>query len=262
MKGSGVGERVYTTVIGVAVGTLKAMKWSVTVIGGENIPGSGPAVLASNHIGYLDFVFSGYAARERGRRVRFLAKKEIFDKRGVGWLMRQMGHVPVDRYGAAKDSLTAAKDELARGEIIGMFPEATISPSFVPRRGKTGTARLAHETGAPLIPVAIWGTQRILTKWRPKNFRRGIPVVVNVGTPMAASPGEDVQETTDLLMAAITDLLGEAQARYPHEPASDDDRWWLPAHLGGSAPTPEDAERRLSEERSVRARRREKAGKR
>jgi 1-acyl-sn-glycerol-3-phosphate acyltransferase len=256
-----MGERVYTAVIGAAVGALKGMKWSVTVIGGENIPADGPAVLASNHIGYLDFVFSGYAARERGRRVRFLAKKEIFDKRGVGWLMRQMGHVPVDRYGPAKDSLTAAKDEIERGEIIGMFPEATISPSFVPRRGKTGTVRLAQETGAPLIPVAIWGTQRILTKWRKRRFRRGIPVVVNVGAPMKALPGDDAQEATDRLMASITELLAEAQARYPHEPSSDDDRWWLPAHLGGSAPTPEDAERRLSQERADRARRREKAAK-
>lgn len=257
-----MGERTYTAVIGAAVGMLKGMKWSVVVIGGENIPAEGPAVLASNHIGYLDFVFSGYAARDRGRRVRFLAKKEIFDKRGVGWLMRQMGHVPVDRDGAAKDSLTAAKDEIARGEIVGMFPEATISPSFVPRRGKTGTVRLAQETGAPIIPVAIWGTQRILTKWRPKNFRRGIPVVVNVGPPMVASPEEDTQEATDRLMASITDLLGKAQARYPVEPSSDDDRWWLPAHLGGSAPTPEDAERRLSDERADRTRRREKTRKR
>jgi 1-acyl-sn-glycerol-3-phosphate acyltransferase len=254
-----MGERVYTAVIGSALGMLKGMKWTVTVIGGENIPASGPAVLASNHIGYLDFVFSGYAAREQGRRVRFLAKKEIFDKRGVGWLMRQMGHVPVDRYGAAKDSLTAAKNEIARGEIIGMFPEATISPSFVPRRGKTGTARLAQETGAPLIPVAVWGTQRILTKWRPKNFRRGIPIVVNVGKPMDSSPGEDAQVTTDLLMERINELLSEAQARYPVEPRSDDDRWWLPAHLGGTAPTPEDAERRLTKERADRARRREAA---
>ena len=256
-----MGEKVYTVVIGAAVGMLKGMKWSVTVIGGQNIPESGPAVLASNHIGYLDFVFSGYAARERGRRVRFLAKKEIFDRRGVGWLMRQMGHVPVDRDGAAKDSLAAAKDELERGEIIGMFPEATISPSFVPRRGKTGTVRLAQETGVPLIPVAIWGTQRILTKWRPKKFRRSIPVVVNVGAPMKVAPGEDAQEATDHLMASITELLAEAQAHYPDQPSSDDDRWWLPAHLGGSAPTQEDAERRLSEERADRARRREEAGK-
>lgn len=256
-----MGERVYTTVIGAALGMLRGMKWTVQVIGEENIPSSGPAVLASNHIGYLDFVFSGYAARERGRRVRFLAKKEIFDKRGVGWLMRQMGHVPVDRDGSAKDSLTAAIAELKRGEVIGMFPEATISPSFVPRRGKTGTVRLAQETGAPLIPVGIWGTQRILTKWRPKNFRRRIPIVVNVGKPIDAPAGEDPQVLTDRLMEQIVELLSEAQARYPDEPHSEDDRWWLPAHLGGTAPTPEDAEKRLAEERAARARRREAANK-
>jgi len=257
-----MGERTYSVVIGAALGMLRTMKWTVTVIGGENIPPDGPAIVASNHIGYLDFVFSGYAAREQGRRVRFLAKKEIFDKKGVGWLMRQMGHVPVDRAGAARDSLVAAETELARGEIIGMFPEATISPSFVPRRGKTGTVRLAQDTGAPLIPVAIWGTQRILTKWRPKNFKRRIPVVVNVGKAIVAHPDEDPQEATDRLMGAITDLLGEAQARYPQDPANDEDRWWMPAHLGGSAPTPEDAERRLTEEREERARRRAGSDKR
>ncbi|MFY9586990.1 MAG: lysophospholipid acyltransferase family protein [Actinomycetota bacterium] len=257
-----MGERTYSVVIGAAIGMLHSMKWTVTVIGGENIPTVGPAVLASNHIGYLDFVFSGYAARDQGRRVRFLAKKEIFDKRGVGWLMRQMGHVPVDRDGAAKDSLAAAIAELNRGEVIGMFPEATISPSFVPRRGKTGTVRLAQETGAPLIPVAIWGTQRILTKWRPKSFRRRIPVIVNIGKPLEATRDEDAQAVTDRLMEAIKELLAEAQARYPIDPAGDDDRWWLPAHLGGSAPTPEDAERRLAEERAERARRRESSAKR
>jgi 1-acyl-sn-glycerol-3-phosphate acyltransferase len=188
--------------------------------------------------------------------VRFLAKKEIFDKAGVGWLMRQMGHIPVDREGAAKDSMTAAITELERGEIVGMFPEATISPSFVPRRGKTGTVRIAQETKSPLVPVAVWGTQRIMTKWRPKNLRRGIPILVNVGAPMDVSPGDDAQEVTDELMARITELLAEAQARYPAEPSGDGDRWWLPAHLGGTAPTQEDAERRLAEERKARARRR------
>jgi 1-acyl-sn-glycerol-3-phosphate acyltransferase len=251
-----MGERVYTTVIGAALGMIRGMRWPVTVLGAENIPADGPAVLASNHIGYLDFVFSGYAARLRGRRVRFLAKKEIFDRRAVGWLMRQMGHIPVDRDGTAKDSLTAAIAELARGEVIGMFPEATISPSFVPRRGKTGTVRLAQEAGSPLVPVAVWGTQRILTKWRPKKFRRGIPIIVNVGPPITMSPEEDAQVTTDRLMGRIGELLVEAQARYPAEPRGDDDRWWLPAHLGGTAPTLEEAEQRLADERAIRAKRR------
>lgn len=254
-----MGKRVYTVVIGAAVGTIRTMDWPVTILGAENIPTDGPAVLASNHIGYLDFVFSGYAARERGRRVRFLAKKEVFDKGGVGWLMRQMGHIPVDREGAASESLAAAVEELRKGEVIGMFPEATISPSFVPRAGKTGTVRLAQLSGAPLLPVAVWGTQRILTKWRPKNFKRHIPIVVNVGTPLSLTADEDAHAATERLMGQIADLLGEAQAAYPVSPASDDDRWWLPAHLGGTAPTPEEAEARLAEQRAARKRRKNHA---
>jgi 1-acyl-sn-glycerol-3-phosphate acyltransferase len=255
-----MGERVYGGVIATALGIIRAMDWPVTVIGAENIPPTGPAIVASNHVGYMDFVFSGYAARERGRRVRFLAKKEIFDKKGVGWLMRQMGHIPVDRFGHPDASVRAAVAALRAGEIIGMFPEATISPSFVPRRGKTGTVRAARETGAPIIPVAVWGTQRILTKWRPRNFKRHIPIVVNVGEPLARIDDESVEAETARLMERIAGLLAEAQAKYPAHPSSDDDRWWLPAHLGGTAPTLEDAERRLEEEREQKRARREAKG--
>jgi 1-acyl-sn-glycerol-3-phosphate acyltransferase len=251
-----MGELVYSAVIGTAVGLIKTMKWPVTVVGEEHIPDQGPAILACNHISYLDFVFAGYAARERGRRVRFLAKKEAFDKGGVGWLMRQMGHIPVDRAGAAADSLTAAITELERGELIGMFPEATISPSFVPRKGKTGTVRLAQETNSPLLPVAVWGGQRLLTKWRPKNMRRNVPISVYVGPPLELKHDEDPEAATARLMTEITKLLSEAQAAYPVQPAGDDDRWWLPADLGGTAPTPEEAELRLEEERQARAARR------
>jgi len=241
-------DPVYRVVVGVARAMLRTMDWPVTVDGADHIPVSGPAVIATNHISYLDFVFSGYAARDQKRLVRFLAKKEIFDKRGPGWLMRKMKHIPVDRYGAPHESFDAAVAALRAGEIVGMFPEATISPSFIPRAGKNGAVRMAQEAGAPLIPAAIWGTQRILTKWRPKNFKRKIAVMVNIGKPIDVE-GADPDQATEQLMARITDLLADAQARYPQAPASDDDRWWLPAHLGGSAPTFEDAEARLAEER-------------
>lgn len=253
-----MGERVYSVVIATAVGVIKAMKWPVTVSGSEHIPASGPAILASNHIGYLDFVFGGYAARDQGRRVRFLAKKEIFDKAGVGWLMRQMGHIPVDRHGAADASVRAAVSALRAGEIIGMFPEATISPSFVPRRGKTGTVRAAWETGAPIIPVAVWGTQRILTKWRPRNFKRNIPIVVVAGEPLDRIDGEDAETATKRLMARIGELLDRAQELYPAKPKNDEDRWWVPAHLGGTAPTVEEADVRLAKEDAERRARRQR----
>ena len=245
-------DPVYRVVIGAAVGMIKSMGWKVSVEGSENIPLDGPAVIATNHIGYLDFVFSGYAARERGRLVRFLAKKEIFDKRGPGWLMRKMKHIPVDRFGAPHESFAASVEALKRGEVIGMFPEATISPSFVPRPGKSGAVRMAQEAGAPLIPAAVWGTHRILTKWRPKNFKRKIAIVVNVGKPIIVDPNDDPDEVTERLMRRINELLADAQARYPQKPSGSDDMWWVPAHLGGTAPTFEEAEARLAEERRAR----------
>jgi len=251
-----VAEPVYATVIGAAVGIIRTMGWKVIVRGEEHIPTTGSAVIATNHVGYLDFVFSGYAARERGRRARFLAKKEVFDKGGVGWLMRKMRHIPVDRYGAARDSLAEAVAALRRGEIVGMFPEATISPSFVPRPGKSGAVRMAQQAGAPLIPAAVWGTQRILTKWRPRNFKRGFAIIVNVGEPLELTPDEDPDKATLRLMERIGELLAEAQAAYPQEPRGDDDRWWLPAHLGGTAPTFEEAEARLAAQREERRARR------
>jgi len=252
-----MGQLVYSAVITTALGLIRGMRWPVTVVGAEHIPAEGPAILASNHVSYLDFVFVGYAAREgTGRRVRFLAKKEAFDKAGVGWLMRQMRHIPVDRQGAAAQSFTAAVEALAAGDLVGMFPEATISPSFVPRRGKTGTVRLAQETKAPLLPVAVWGGQRLLTKWRPKNLRRNVPIRVHVGPPIGVDYGEDPEAATARLMAAISALLAEAQAAYPVQPEREEDRWWLPAHLGGTAPTPEAAEERLEAERQARAARR------
>ncbi len=234
-------EPVYRPVIGLALGVFKAMGWQIRRVGVENIPTTGPAVLASNHIGYLDFVFVGYAARDRGRLVRFMAKKEVFDHPVAGRLMRGMKHISVDRFARASDSIDAAVEVLKRGEIVGMFPEATISRSFVPRAGKTGAARMAMAAHAPLIPCATWGTQRILTKDRPKNFERGLAIDVYVGEPIDYQLDENPVEVTARLMDAITGLVEKAQANYLQQPRPGEN-WWLPAHLGGSAPTVEAAD--------------------
>jgi 1-acyl-sn-glycerol-3-phosphate acyltransferase len=250
-------DPVYRVVVGAARSFIRVMGWKVVVDGVENIPREGPAVIATNHIGYLDFVFSGYAARDQRRLVRFLSKKEIFDKGGVGWLMRKMKHIPVDRFGAPHESFNAAVAALRQGEIVGMFPEATISPSFVPRAGKNGAVRMAQAASAPLIPAAVWGTQRIVTKWRPKNFQRKVVIMVNVGKPLDLDGSHDPDDATERLMTRINELLADAQARYPQQPAGDDDRWWMPAHLGGSAPTFEDAEARLAAEHEGRRKKRD-----
>lgn len=235
-------EYVYKPVIGVALTLFKAMSWPVRTFGVEHIPRSGPVVLASNHIGYLDFVFIGYAARERGRLVRFMAKKEVFDHPIAGPLMRGMKHIPVDRYARASAAVDDAIGYLNRGEAVGMFPEGTISRSFVPRAGKTGAARMAIESGATLLPCATWGTQRILTKDRPKNFQRKVALDVHIGEPIPHAGDSDPAAVTTDLMASITSLVERAQKGYPQEPSGPDDAWWLPAHMGGAAPTVDEAD--------------------
>lgn len=228
--------------VGAALAVMKTMKWTLHATGYNHVPRTGPAVIATNHVGYLDFVFVGAAARLSGRLVRFLAKKEVFEHRLAGPLMRGMKHIAVDRFGRANAAVEAAVDALRRGEVIGMFPESTISRSFVPREGKSGAARMAMLAGAPLVPGAVWGSQRILTKDRPKNFQRDIPITVDMGAPIAYEREEDPVDVTKRLMFSIAELVEHAQQSYPQTPRGDGDRWWLPAHLGGTAPTVAEAD--------------------
>ena len=251
-------EPVYTPVIGAALLLFKSMGWKIRVRGTEHIPVTGPGVVATNHVGYLDFTFVGYGVREQGRMLRFLAKKEIFDHPVAGPLMRGMKHVPVDRFGKAQDAFFHAVEALRSGEMIGMFPEATISRSFVPAAGKSGAARMAMEASAPLIPGAVWGSQRILTKGRPKNLQRGVAITVDFGPPIDYAPDDDPADVTKRLMTAIEGLVDNASRDYPQQPAGPQDRWWLPAHLGGTAPTIEEADVLAAEERAARRARREK----
>ena len=143
-------------------------------------------MLVSNHISYLDFIFAGLAALPQKRLVRFMAKESVFRHKVSGPLMRGMKHIPVDRQ-AGRGRVPHALESLRSGEIIGVFPEATISQSFTLKSFKSGAARLAQEAGVPLIPMALWGTQRMWTKGRPRNFRRShIPITIRVGEPMEA----------------------------------------------------------------------------
>lgn len=251
-------EPVYRSVIGLALALFRGMRWDIHVTGAEHVPRRGGAVLATNHVGYLDFTFVGYGARPAGRLLRFLAKQEVFDHPLAGPLMRAMRHIPVDRYGRAHEALAAAVAALRRGEVVGMFPEGTISRSFVPAAGKTGAARMALEAGVPLVPGAVWGSQRLLTKGRPRNLQRGVVITVDFGPPVPYAPGESPAEVTDRLMADIRQLVDDASRRYPQQAAGDDDGWWLPAHLGGTAPTVEEVKQiAAAESAERRARRRQ-----
>jgi 1-acyl-sn-glycerol-3-phosphate acyltransferase len=246
---------LYTFTAGLFRTGWRVLGLDVRPRGHEHIPGEGPVILASNHVGYLDFCFVALAPPRGRRQVRFLARHDIFEKRFVGWALRTMGQIPVDVHGDPAPALRAAEGRLRVGEVVGMHPEGTISPSFVPRAGRTGTVRLAQATGARIVPVAVWGSQRLLTKGRPAKLRRNIPVVVRYGEAYAPDEGDPVAGTRDL-MDRITDLLAIAQAEYPQRPEPGDE-WWLPAHLGGTAPTLEEAEERIRrqvEERRRRAR--------
>ena len=234
-------EYVYPPVIRAMLGAFRMLDLKVDVRGADRIPRSGGAVLASNHISYLDFIFAGAAALPSKRRVRFMAKKEVFDNRISGPLMRGMRHIPVDRE-AGLSSYRQALEFLKSGEVVGVFGEATISRSFMIKDLKNGAVRMAQAADVPLIPVVLWGTQRMWTKGRPRRlWQRHVPITVLVGEPLHPKKGQDSNELTTELRARLSALLEEAQSSYPDKPAGPEDSWWLPAHLGGTAPTLEEA---------------------
>jgi 1-acyl-sn-glycerol-3-phosphate acyltransferase len=204
------------------------MRW--TFEGAHRIPTYGPVILASNHVSYLDPLVLAYVADRRHRRVRFLAKAELFDKRGLGWALRRIRQIPVQRNTAdAASSLDAAVAALEAGECVAVFPEGTISLDLEPMPAKTGVARLAALTGVPVTPVGLWGAQRILFKGRKPRWQRGVAEAVVVGDPVRVTSADDVYDATDRVMDAIVRCVARARALYPQQPAPGDDAWWVRA---------------------------------
>ncbi|MBM3655472.1 MAG: 1-acyl-sn-glycerol-3-phosphate acyltransferase [Actinobacteria bacterium] len=227
-------DLVYPPVIGIVRALWKYLDLRFTFYGQGHIPAKGPAVLAMNHVGYLDFALAGTAFLPTGRLVRFMAKREIFDHPIAGPLMRGMKHISVDRNNGAPSFLAALKT-LKKGEIVGVFPEATISQSFELKEMKSGVIRLAMESGAPILPMVIWGSQRIWSKKLPRNLSRSsIPVFISIGQLRYVQPGCDIDRELSALKEAMGQLLKQVQSDYPdpHKGAR-----WAPARLGGSAPS-------------------------
>jgi 1-acyl-sn-glycerol-3-phosphate acyltransferase len=246
-------ELVYPPVIGAAKLMFRALGLRITVTGAENIPRTGGAVLASNHVSYLDFIFCGLAGVQRKRLTRFMAKQEVFAHPVGGPLMRGMHHIPVDR-SAGSGSFREAMKALKQGEVVGVFPEATISRSFTVKEIKSGAVRLAMATGTPLIPVALWGGQRIFSKGLPRDFRtRGRALTIAVGEPMHPTRADDADVLTVELRERMQELLDHAQKMHPDQPEPGQDAPWHPRHLGGSAPTPDEARELDRAEQAARA---------
>lgn len=231
----------YRFIAGLAVAFIRSMRWKVTVVGLDNVPRTGGAVLTWNHTSHIDFVVAAWGLRRLGRLPRFLAKRELWSS----WLSRRVvtvvGAVPVDRasgQGRAR-SFQEAVDALRAGEIVAVAPEGTISSSFEPLPFRSGAVRMAQDAGVPIIPCATWGSHRLVTYGHEFSPRRAwrIPVTVRYGEPMHVGPHDDVPAATDRLRRTTVALVHEVQERYPDgNPAG---AWWVPARLGGGAPPPE-----------------------
>ena len=232
-------EPVYTPVIAVARALFAAQGLKFTITGAEHFPRQGGAVLVMNHVGYFDFAYAGLAAHPSGRLVRFMAKEQVFHHKVSGPLMRGMHHIPVDR-GAGASSFRAAVGALKAGEIVGVFPEATISRAFELKDFKSGAIRMAQAADVPLIPMAIWGSQRVWTKDHPKRLgRTNIPITLSVGEPLRVTRKDNADAANLELRGRISALLHADQDSYPR--LSGDELRFVPVRLGGTAPTPEQA---------------------
>lgn len=242
-------EKFYQGLVGFARRLMRAANIEVTVIGAENIPAESGAMLAGNHTGYADFILLGTGPYLHGERlVRFMAKKSVFDVPVLGWLLKLMKHVPVDRARGGA-SIAPAVEMLREGNLVGIFPEATISRSFELANFKTGAARIAHQAGVPLVPCVMWGSQRIWTKDLPKHFRN-VPVIVRYGEPVHLTG--DAEADTAELKRQMQLLLDASRSEYASLYSDGAGEAWMPVALGGTAPTPEEAEELYARERAER----------
>ncbi|WP_134767007.1 lysophospholipid acyltransferase family protein [Nocardioides sp. 1609] len=233
-------EPVYRAAIVAGKLVFAALGLRVRVEGAERLPASGPVVLASNHVSFPDFLFVGDALLGTRRRIRFLCRADIWDS-PVGRAMDAMRHVPVDRAAPAAAYLQARR-LLREGEVVCAFPEAGISAAYVVRALMPGAVALARETGAPLLPVTVWGGQRLWPQRRTADgpFPRPTPsrgrvVDVRVHAPLHVPPDADLVETTRRLGHVLQGGLETLQRLPEHRPRAGEHAPWYPAHLGGHA---------------------------
>jgi 1-acyl-sn-glycerol-3-phosphate acyltransferase len=206
--------------------------------------------MAINHTSYIDFLPAALAAHYGKRRMRFMIKAEMAEVKVVAWLIKHTKTIPVDRTAGA-GAYAAAVQALRDGEIVGVYPEATISRSFELKEFKTGAPRMALEAQVPIVPIIVWGAQRAWTKDHPKALgRKKFPMIVSVGAPIP--PVGTVEQLGAAMRASMAELLDKAQNEYPHPEGA----WWVPCRLGGTAPTPERAKVLDEAELAERARKR------
>jgi 1-acyl-sn-glycerol-3-phosphate acyltransferase len=187
--------------------------------GMEQVTKPGPLIVAANHISYFDPVCLGTCLARTGRKVRFLAKAELFKTPVVGPVLRGAGQIPV--YRESRDAAKALKDALDvldNGGLVVVYPEGTTTKNadFSPMKAKNGVARLAALSGAPVLPVGQWGAHLLFSRGRKGPFRRGIRVVLRAGSPLhfekdPDAPRARLKADTGQIMAAIGELVEEAR---------------------------------------------------
>ncbi|WP_374010246.1 lysophospholipid acyltransferase family protein [Leifsonia sp. LS-T14] len=197
----------------VVVGPLLRAIFRPWVVGLENVPAEGAVILASNHLSFIDSIFLPI---EVDRRVSFLAKSDYFTRRGLrGWatkaFMNATGQLPIDRSGgkASEASLNTGLAVLARGKILGIYPEGTRSPDGKLYRGRTGVARMILEAGVPVVPVAMIDTAKVMPIGRrlPKVGRIGIIV----GEPLDFSRFDGMEGDRFILRSVTDEIMYELQ---------------------------------------------------
>jgi 1-acyl-sn-glycerol-3-phosphate acyltransferase len=222
-------EPIYTATRWVLIPSLRAwFRWHVE--GLEHVPKEGPAIIAANHIAYLDPLAVAYGVVRAGRRPRFLAKSELMDDRRIGWILRGCGQIEVQRGTRnAVQALEHAFDALERGEVVCIFPEGTVTPDpdLRPMQSKTGTPRLALRSGVPVIPCGVWGTANVWPKSYRHNWRYKQELAVRFGEPVVyrgdadrtedwADAGDDITNRIAELVASIKPLIPDR--RRPKKP--------------------------------------------
>jgi 1-acyl-sn-glycerol-3-phosphate acyltransferase len=230
----------YRAAARIAFTVMRVQRWRIEVVGGHHLPRHGGAVIASNHTSFWDFFTIGHLPYLGwGRPVRILAKEPLFRVPILGVLMRRAEHIPVHR-GAGTAALHSAVAALQRGELVLVLPEQTISPAFELLPFKRGAARMAALAEVPLVPAVSWGSHRFHTVGRWPRWSWRLPVSVFYGEPLHPGPDDDPSEVTAELARRVGALLDEARRTYPDgAPAG---AWWVPAALGGGAPSSEEAD--------------------
>ena len=234
-------EPVFRALEITAKALVKVQGLRLTFLDLDKLPAAGGVVLAINHTAYVDFLPAALGVHHRGRRVRFMIKSEMQQIAIMRFLIKHTRTVPVDRSAGAQ-AYALAVQALRDGEVVGVYPEATISRSFEIKAFKSGVARMAMDAEVPIVPVIVWGAQRIATKGGPRNLGRSrTPIIVQFGDPITPGEGDamEARRLADHLRSTMQTMLTGVQERYGPHPAG---AYWVPARLGGGAPTMAEAD--------------------